>query len=319
MRRSGRRRGPPKTPDLRSRGPCRLPRSPRQRPQSRPRARPSPAASRRRRSPRRHRLPYLRTTRSPCSAAMSPTPPSMPGWPGSSKELEKAENQLRERIAEVEAKRAEYEKWMALRDDFLKKAEASVVEIYSRMKPDAAATQIAGMADETAAAVLAKLSPRSSSAIFNEMETARAAHLADLLGGMRRVDDGKTESDEEADPHPAAPDADRLHRRSGGGADRSATVAGRQRPEDAGRSDPGDAPHAHARQLSLDLGRRHRSLSRSPCPAHRRRRDGDHLDAGQGQARQQDRSFARLADQVRAGLADGRRRMAGHRARPAPI
>ncbi|MGY3289444.1 flagellar motility protein MotE (MotC chaperone) [Bradyrhizobium sp. LM3.2] len=81
---------------------------------------------------------------------------------------------------------------MALRDDFLKKAEASVVEIYSRMKPDAAATQIAGMADETAAAVLAKLTPRSSSAIFNEMETGRAAHLADLLGGMRRVDDGKT-------------------------------------------------------------------------------------------------------------------------------
>ncbi|MBB4395228.1 MotE family protein [Bradyrhizobium sp. ERR14] len=108
------------------------------------------------------------------------------------KELEKAESLLRERIAEVEAKRVEYEKWMALRDDFLKKAEASVVEIYSRMKPEAAATQIAGMADETAAAVLAKLSPRNSSAIFNEMDTARAAHLADLLGGMRRVDDGKT-------------------------------------------------------------------------------------------------------------------------------
>jgi flagellar motility protein MotE (MotC chaperone) len=108
------------------------------------------------------------------------------------KELEKVESLLRERIAEVEAKRAEYEKWMALRDDFLKKAEASVVEIYSRMKPDAAASQIAGMADETAAAVLAKLSPRSSSAIFNEMDTARAARLADLLGGMRRVEDGKT-------------------------------------------------------------------------------------------------------------------------------
>ena len=108
------------------------------------------------------------------------------------KELEKAENQLRERIAEVEAKRAEYEKWMALRDEFLKKAEASVVEIYSRMKPEAAAVQIAGMADETAAAVLAKLSPRSSSAIFNEMDSARASRLADLLGGMRRVDDGKT-------------------------------------------------------------------------------------------------------------------------------
>jgi flagellar motility protein MotE (MotC chaperone) len=108
------------------------------------------------------------------------------------KELQRAETQLRERIAEVEAKRAEFEKWMALRDDFLKKAEANVVEIYSRMKPESAATQISGMADETAAALLAKLSPRSSSAIFSEMDSARAAHLADLLGGMRRVDDGKT-------------------------------------------------------------------------------------------------------------------------------
>jgi flagellar motility protein MotE (MotC chaperone) len=125
-----------------------------------------------------------------CSNVADPAVDARLAW--QLKELEKAENQLRERIAEVEAKRAEYEKWMALRDDFLKKAEAQVVEIYSRMKPDAAATQIAGMADETAAAVLAKLNPRSSSAIFNEMDTARAAHLADLLGGMRRVDDGKT-------------------------------------------------------------------------------------------------------------------------------
>lgn len=124
-----------------------------------------------------------------CSNVADPAVDARLAW--QLKELEKAETLLRDRIAEVEAKRAEYEKWMALRDDFLKKAEAQVVEIYSKMKPDAAATQIAGMADETAAAVLAKLSPRSSSAIFNEMDTARAAHLADLLGGMRRVDDGR--------------------------------------------------------------------------------------------------------------------------------
>jgi flagellar motility protein MotE (MotC chaperone) len=125
-----------------------------------------------------------------CSNVADPAVDARLAW--QLKELERAESLLRERIAEVETKRAEYEKWMALRDEFLKKAEASVVEIYSRMKPEAAATQIAGMSDETAAAVLAKLSPRSSSAIFNEMDTARAAHLADLLGGMRRVDDGKT-------------------------------------------------------------------------------------------------------------------------------
>ena len=108
------------------------------------------------------------------------------------KGLEAAEEKLRQRIDELEAKRAEYEKWLKLREDFLKKAEENVVEIYSRMNPEAAAQQIANMADDTAAAVLAKLRVRVASAILNEMEPARAAHLADTLGGMRRTDDGKT-------------------------------------------------------------------------------------------------------------------------------
>jgi len=107
------------------------------------------------------------------------------------KELELAEGKLRQRIAELEAKRAEYEQWLKLREDFLKKAEDNVVEIYSRMNPDAAAQQIASMADDTAAAVLAKLRARTASAILNEMEPARGAHLADTLAGMRRPDDGK--------------------------------------------------------------------------------------------------------------------------------
>jgi flagellar motility protein MotE (MotC chaperone) len=39
--------------------------------------------------------------------------------------------------------------------------------------------------------VLAKLRVRVASAILNEMEPARGAHLADTLAGMRRTDDGK--------------------------------------------------------------------------------------------------------------------------------
>ncbi|WP_398473318.1 MotE family protein [Tardiphaga sp.] len=107
------------------------------------------------------------------------------------KELEATESKLKQRIAELEAKRAEYEEWLKLREDFLKKAEENVVEIYSRMNPEAAAQQIASMADDTAAAVLAKLKVRVASAILNEMEPARGAHLADTLAGMRRTDDGK--------------------------------------------------------------------------------------------------------------------------------
>lgn len=107
------------------------------------------------------------------------------------KELEATELKLKQRIAELEAKRAEYEDWLKRREDFLKKAEDSVVDIYSRMNPEAAAQQIASMADDTAAAVLAKLKVRVASAILNEMEPARGAHLADTLAGMRRTDDGK--------------------------------------------------------------------------------------------------------------------------------
>jgi flagellar motility protein MotE (MotC chaperone) len=107
------------------------------------------------------------------------------------KELEATETKLKQRIAELEAKRAEYEEWLKLREDFLKKAEDNVVEIYSRMNPEAAAQQIASMADDTAAAVLAKLKVRVASSILNEMEPARGAHLADTLAGMRRTDDGK--------------------------------------------------------------------------------------------------------------------------------
>lgn len=108
------------------------------------------------------------------------------------KQLEAAEGKLKLRIEELEAKRAEYEQWLKLRDDFLRKAEDSVVEIYSRMNPEAAAQQIANMSDDTAAAVLAKLRVRVASAILNEMEPARGAHLADTLAGMRRPDDGKS-------------------------------------------------------------------------------------------------------------------------------
>ena len=98
---------------------------------------------------------------------------------------------MRERIAELVAKRAEYEKWLKLRDDFLKKAEDNVIAIYSRMRPEAAAVQLGSMVDDTAAAVLAKLNPRSASAILNEMEPARAAALANTLSGMRQTDGGK--------------------------------------------------------------------------------------------------------------------------------
>ena len=91
---------------------------------------------------------------------------------------------LEDRIAALEAKRAEYEKWVSRREDFLKRADESVVAIYSQMRPDAAAQQIAVMEQEAAAAILSKLQPRSASAILNEMDAVTAARLTNVMAGL---------------------------------------------------------------------------------------------------------------------------------------
>lgn len=96
-------------------------------------------------------------------------------------QLIELEKEIEERIKVLEQKRAEYEEWLLRRNEFLEKADETIVAIYSRMKPDAAALQLANMDDETAAAILTKLNPRSASAVLNEMEPARAAQLTGVM------------------------------------------------------------------------------------------------------------------------------------------
>jgi flagellar motility protein MotE (MotC chaperone) len=94
------------------------------------------------------------------------------------------ERDLEERTAIIERKKAEFEQWVKRREEFLKKADQSVVAIYSQMRPDAASQQIAAMNPEAAAAILAKLSPRIASAILNEMNPAAAAQLTNAMAGL---------------------------------------------------------------------------------------------------------------------------------------
>jgi flagellar motility protein MotE (MotC chaperone) len=94
------------------------------------------------------------------------------------------EKEIDDRIAKLDAKRTEYAEWLKRREDFMAKADASVVAIYSQMRADAAALQIAVMDPESAAAILSKLSPRTASAILNEMNPAVAAQLTDVMAGL---------------------------------------------------------------------------------------------------------------------------------------
>ena len=103
------------------------------------------------------------------------------------KTLGEIEQELDRRIALLEQRAKEYREWLARRDEFAKKAQGTLVEIYTKMRPDAAALQLAAMDEETAAAVLTKLKPRNASAILSEMPPGSAARLTTTIAGAAKV------------------------------------------------------------------------------------------------------------------------------------
>jgi flagellar motility protein MotE (MotC chaperone) len=98
--------------------------------------------------------------------------------------IEEMEASLRERVAELEAKRAETADWLKRREDAQRRADESVVAIYAKMKPDAAAAQFSAMDESGAAAILTKLNPRAASIILNEIDATRAARIAAEIAGV---------------------------------------------------------------------------------------------------------------------------------------
>ena len=104
-------------------------------------------------------------------------------------ELTHLEDELAKKTALLEAKKTEFQDWLKRRDDFVNKAEGGLVKLYSKIKPDAAALQLAALDEEAAAALLLKLSAKSSSAILDQMETAKAARLVSVMIGAARPSD----------------------------------------------------------------------------------------------------------------------------------
>ena len=104
-------------------------------------------------------------------------------------ELEKLQKDVDKRIKLLEEKRAEYEDWLKRRENFLSKAEDSVVEIYSTMKPDAAAERLAELDAMLAAGILMKLDSRKAGVILNEMERKAAAALTVIMVSATRKED----------------------------------------------------------------------------------------------------------------------------------
>ena len=105
--------------------------------------------------------------------------------------IQSLSDDLTVKIEELEARTAELKKWMKRREDFVNKATGTLIEIYAKMRPDAAAIQLKTIDMETASAVLSKLKARTSSAILNEMDPEHAAKLATVIAGSAKTpDDG---------------------------------------------------------------------------------------------------------------------------------
>lgn len=104
-------------------------------------------------------------------------------------ELEALRKDVDERLAQLEAKRVEYEEWLKRRNDFLARAEDSVVTMYASMKPDAAAERLAELKAELAAGILMKLRAKDAGIILNEMDSKAAATLTTIMTTAARRQD----------------------------------------------------------------------------------------------------------------------------------
>lgn len=95
--------------------------------------------------------------------------------------------QLDKRISQLEHKIAEHKEWLTKREQFLANAQDSLVRIYSGMKTEAAASQLAAMGEASAAAIVAKMQPKMAGSILADMDPARAARLTSIMAGAAEM------------------------------------------------------------------------------------------------------------------------------------
>ncbi len=103
-------------------------------------------------------------------------------------ELRALQSEVEERIAILEEKNREFEAWIARRNEFQRKAQDGLVEIYAKMRPDAAAARLEILGTDLAAVILMKLSPRQAGVILNEMDAKKAALVTGIISaaGQKR-------------------------------------------------------------------------------------------------------------------------------------
>lgn len=103
-------------------------------------------------------------------------------------ELRALQEKVEERIKILEEKNQEFEAWVERRNKFQRQAQENLVEIYAKMRPDAAAARLELLGADLAAVILMRLSPRQAGVILNEMDAKKAALVTGIISaaGQRR-------------------------------------------------------------------------------------------------------------------------------------
>lgn len=93
------------------------------------------------------------------------------------KQLTELEQQVRQRLSELEIKKTELQALLDRHEALLRKTDEAIVDVYSRMRPEAAAAQLINLDEESAASLLMQLRPKNASAILNEIDATHAATI----------------------------------------------------------------------------------------------------------------------------------------------
>jgi len=105
-------------------------------------------------------------------------------------ELESLREEIEMKMKILEDKRTELKEWVERRDTYSSAANDDLVEVYAKMRPDAAAQRMEKLPAELSAALLSKLKARSAGTILNEMSPERAAMVTVIMSAAADKDQG---------------------------------------------------------------------------------------------------------------------------------
>lgn len=106
-------------------------------------------------------------------------------------ELAALEGEIGARLSLLDSKQRELRIVLEKLEAFERKTSEALVGLYTRMKPEAAAAQLAQLDAEVAAALMLHMKASASSAILGEMDASHGAALAKKISELRLSKDRK--------------------------------------------------------------------------------------------------------------------------------